>query len=99
MWPLTLLSLVSCGTLGIQSLREEKAVLMDWVLRLSFFIDPTILPPPLFSDRWGPRPSPAKNTQSWNTIGDYFFDSEVSYISMVGVINVFKWGSYQTKLV
>ena len=37
----TLLNFVSQGTLGMQSLREEKAALIDWVLRRSFLFDPT----------------------------------------------------------
>ena len=59
----TLLSFVSQGTLGMQSLSDEKAALMDWVLRLSFLFDPT---PSLFllSARMGPTPSPEKNTDS-----------------------------------
>ena len=61
----TLLSFVSQGTLGMQSLREENAALMDCVLRLSFLFDPT---PNLFrlSARIGPTPSPEKNTDSCN---------------------------------
>ena len=62
-WISTLLSLVSQGTLGMQSLSEEKAALIDCVLRLSFLLDPT---PNLFrlSARIGPTPSPEKNTDS-----------------------------------
>ena len=64
-WISTLLSFVSQGTLGMQSLREENAALMDCVLRLSFLFDPT---PNLFrlSARIGPTPSPEKNTDSCN---------------------------------
>ena len=61
----TLLSFVSQGTLGMQSLSEENAALIDCVLRLSFLFDPT---PNLFrlSARIGPTPSPEKNTDSCN---------------------------------
>ena len=37
----TLLNFVSQGTLGMQSLREEKAALIDWVRRRSFLFEPT----------------------------------------------------------
>ena len=68
----TLLSLVSQGTLGMQSLREEKAALMDCVRRRSFLLEPGTPRPsfcPRLSDRIGPIPDSPKNTESWGERG------------------------------